>query len=190
MWPMADDTGRSGTGVYRGGRSGTGLAEGEQSVLLLHPHWKILLRPAFILVVVAFAAAALLVVIPPGRYAGSGRIAVGVVAVLAVVIWFAVPFLRWQTTTYELTTRRLRLRRGILTRSGRDFPLIRISDVSFSHGPIDRLLGCGQLVVESAGEHGQLVLKEIPHVEQVQAILFQLVEDEHARLGREEDSGT
>ena len=70
--------------------------------------------------------------------------------------------LRWQTTSYQLTTRRLRLRYGILSRTGRDFPLIRISDVSFSHGLIDRLLGCGRLIVESAGEHGQLVLNEIP----------------------------
>jgi membrane protein YdbS with pleckstrin-like domain len=182
---MADDTGLSHRGL-----SGRGLSEGERSVLILHPHWKVLLRPAFILVLVAFAAAALLVVIPPGKYADSGRITVGVVAVLAVAVWFAVPFLRWQTTTYELTTRRLRLRRGILTRSGRDFPLVRISDISFTRGPIDRLVGAGRLVVESAGEHGQLVLPEIPQVEEVQAILFQLVEDEHARLAREQDSGT
>jgi uncharacterized membrane protein YdbT with pleckstrin-like domain len=97
-----------------------------------------------------------------------------------------VPWLRWKTTSYELTTRRLRLRRGILSRSGRDFPLIRISDVSFSHGLLDRLLGCGKLIVESAGEHGQLVLTEIPEVERVQATLFQLVEDEQARLARED----
>ena len=165
---------------------GTELSEGEHSVLILHPHWKILLRPTLILILVALAAAAALVLIPQGRYTGSGQIAVGVVAVLAVLIWFVVPFLRWQTTTYELTNRRLRLREGVLSRSGRDFPLIRISDVSFSHGLIDRLLGCGQLVVESAGEHGQLVLTEIPQVEKVQVILFQLVEDEHARLARDE----
>ena len=162
------------------------LSEGERSVLLLHPHWKILLRPTLILTLAALAAAAALLLIPPGRYTGSGQIAVGVIAVLAVLIWFVVPFLLWQTTTYELTNRRLRLRQGILSRSGRDFPLIRISDVSFSHGLIDRLLGCGQLVVESAGEHGQLVLTEIPQVEKVQATLFQLVEDEHARLARDE----
>ena len=164
----------------------TELSQGERSVLLLHPHWKILLRPTLLLMLVIVAAAVLLVIIPQGSYADSGRIAVGVVAVVGIVIWFLVPFLRWQTTTYELTTRRLRLREGILARSGRDFPLIRISDVSFSHGLIDRLLGCGQLVVESAGEHGQLVLTEIPEVEKVQAILFQLVEDEHARLARDE----
>jgi uncharacterized membrane protein YdbT with pleckstrin-like domain len=164
----------------------TELAEGEHTVLLLHPHWKILLRPTLILLIVAAAAAVVLLMIPPGSYATTGRIAVGVLAVVVAVTWFGVPFLRWQTTTYELTTRRLRLREGILSRSGRDFPLIRISDVSFSHGLIDRLLGCGQLVVESAGEHGQLVLTEIPQVEKVQATLFQLVEDEHARLAREE----
>ena len=164
----------------------TELAEGEHTVLLLHPHWKILLRPTLILLIVAAAAAVVLLMIPPGSHAGPGRIAVGVLAVVAAVAWFGVPFLRRQTTTYELTTRRLRLREGILSRSGRDFPLVRISDVSFSHGLIDRLLGCGQLVVESAGEHGQLVLTEIPQVEKVQAILFQLVEDEHARLARDE----
>ena len=46
---------------------------------------------------------------------------------------------------------------------------------------LDRLLGSGTLVVESAGEHGQLVLTEIPRVVDVQAQLFQLVEDEQAR---------
>ena len=105
---------------------------------------------------------------------------------LAVIVWCVVPLLRWKTTSYELTTRRLRLRQGILSRSGRDFPLIRISDVSFSHGPIDRLLGCGRLVIESAGELGQLVFNEVPNVQQVQSILFQLVADEQARLARED----
>ena len=163
------------------------LADGERSVLTLHPHWKTLLRPALLLFVVIVAAVALLVVIPPGRLAAPGRIAVGVVALVLAVAVFAVPFLRWQTTTYRLTTRRLQLRSGILTRSGRDFPLIRISDVSFTQGPIDRLIGSGRLVVESAGEHGQLVLSEIPDVQEVQATLFQLVGDEHQRLAREEN---
>jgi len=38
----------------------------------------------------------------------------------------------------------------------------------------------------SGGEHGQLVLNEIPGVAKVQATLFQLVEDEQARLARED----
>jgi membrane protein YdbS with pleckstrin-like domain len=162
------------------------LSEGERFVLRLHPHWKTLLRPSFLLALIVAATIALLVLLPSGRNLASARIAVGAVALVAAIIWFGVPLLRWKTTSYELTTRRLRLRAGILTRTGRDFPLIRISDVSFSHGPIDRLVGAGRLVVESAGENGQLVLNEIPEVERVQATLFQLVQDEQERLAREE----
>jgi uncharacterized membrane protein YdbT with pleckstrin-like domain len=162
------------------------LSEGEHSVLFLHPHWKTVLMPFLLLVLVVVVAAVLVVVIPHNRLQTDERIAVGVIALIVALIWTGIPFLRWRTTTYELTNRRLRLRRGIVSRTGRDFPLIRISDVSFSHGPIDRLLRCGKLIVESAGEHGQLVLNEIPEVEKVQATLFQLVEDEQERLARED----
>jgi len=162
------------------------LSQGEHLVLKLHPHWKTLLRPILVLALIAVAAPALLIFLPSHEHTAAVRLAVGGVALLAAVIWFAIPLLRWWTTSYELTNRRLRLRKGILSREGRDFPLIRISDVSFSHGLLDRLLGCGRLVVESAGEHGQLVLTEIPRVQEVQSTLFQLVEDEQARLSREE----
>jgi uncharacterized membrane protein YdbT with pleckstrin-like domain len=162
------------------------LSQGEHFVLRLHPHWKTLLRPFFILLVILVVAIAALIMLPAGSDAGIVRDGIGIVVFLALIIWGVVPVLRWRTTTYELTTRRLRLREGILSRTGRDFPLIRISDVSFTHGPIDRLLGCGKLIVESAGEHGQLVLNEIPQVQQVQSTLFQLVADEQARLTRED----
>ncbi len=171
MWAMADS-----------GR----LTGDEHSVLLVHPHWKTILRPMFVLVITVAAALTLLIVIPPNSAAGYERLAAGVVAVIVLVIWVLIPVLNWRATTYELTNRRLRLRKGLVSRTGRDFPLLRISDVSFSHGLIDRLLGCGKLVVESAGEHGQLVLTEIPHVEHVQATLFQLVNDEQERLSGED----
>jgi len=158
----------------------------EQTVLLVHPHWKILIRPVLIAVIVVAAALVAVVAIPSGSAAVAGRLAVAVVALLALMVWLMVPVLRWRTTTYELTTKRLRLRGGIVTRHGRDIPLVRINDVSFEQGPLDRLLGCGRLVVESAGEHGQIVLTEIPRVQYVHTTLFQLVEDEQRRLEREE----
>jgi uncharacterized membrane protein YdbT with pleckstrin-like domain len=167
--------------AYRGAGAEPPMDE-EQSVLLVHPHWKTILGPMFILVLTVAAALAIVIVIPSGHSAEVERLAVLAVAVVILLIWVLVPILRWKMTTYELTTRRLRLREGVLSRKGRDFPLLRISDVSFQHGPIDRLLGCGKLIVESAGEHGQLVLSEIPHVEHVQSTLFQLVEDEQQRL--------
>jgi uncharacterized membrane protein YdbT with pleckstrin-like domain len=162
------------------------LSEGERFVLKLHPHWKTLLGPFGGLALIVAAVIALLIFLPAHTQTALVRLVIAGVALLAAVIWFVIPLLRWWTTSYQLTSRRLRLRKGILAREGRDFPLIRISDVSFSHGLLDRLLGCGRLVVESAGEHGQLVLTEIPQVEHVQSVLFQLVEDEQARLAGED----
>ena len=162
------------------------LAEGERVVLTLHPHWKTVLWPSVLLVAVVVVASVLIAVIPHTKLQGGERIAVVVVALIVALIWVGVPFLRWRTTTYQLTTRRFRLRSGILYRSGRDFPLARISDISYSSGPVDRLLGTGRLIIESAGEHGELVLNEIPEVRNVQATVFQLVEDEQARLARED----
>jgi uncharacterized membrane protein YdbT with pleckstrin-like domain len=154
-------------------------------VLRLHPHGKTLVKPAGLLLLIIAAALTLIFVVPQSSADMLPiRFVVGAAALVGAVVWFGVPFLKWRTTTYEMTNRRLRLREGIVTRSGRDFPLNRISDVSFKQGLIDRLFGCGQLIVESPGEQGELVLNEIPEVRRVQGILFQLVGDEAARVGR------
>jgi uncharacterized membrane protein YdbT with pleckstrin-like domain len=160
------------------------LAVGEESVAVLHPHWKTLVRPvllAFVIVAVLLAGE---VLIPAGKAAAIERLALAVVAIVLLMWWLMLPILAWRTTVYQVTTRRMRLRDGILTRNGRDIPLSRITDVSFRKGVLDRLLGCGTLVVESAGEHGELALTEIPRVERVSALLFQLVEDERLRDDR------
>jgi uncharacterized membrane protein YdbT with pleckstrin-like domain len=157
------------------------LAVGEQSVEVLHPHWKTLVGP----VLAAFAIVAALVVgevvIPGGRDAAVERLAAAVLAIVLLMWWLIYPLLRWRTTRYELTTRRMRLRTGVVARNGSDIPLSRITDVSFRKSPLDRLLGCGTLVVESAGEHAEIILRQVPHVERVSATLFQLVEDERLR---------
>ncbi len=165
--------------------SAADLTEGERIVVKLRRHWKTIIWPILILAGILVATLALLLVVGPLEHP-TARLVVGVVAILAVLIFVARPLLRWWTTSYELTTRRLRLRAGVIARRGRDFPLSRISDVSFAQGPLDRLLGCGRLIVESPGEHGQLTLTEIPHVKRVQATLFQLVEDERERLTAEQ----
>jgi uncharacterized membrane protein YdbT with pleckstrin-like domain len=159
------------------GRGPEPEAEPERSVLILHLHWKVLVRPVIFGVLIIAAAAAVTAVIPAGAQAGTERLVVLAVAVLLLLTAVLRPVLRWKTTTYELTTGRLRVREGIITRRGRDIPLTRVSDVSFTRSLLDRLVGAGRLVVESPGEHGQIVLTDIPQVERVQAILFELVEE-------------
>ncbi|HEY0935431.1 MAG TPA: PH domain-containing protein [Trebonia sp.] len=160
------------------------LAAGEAPVEVLHPHWKTLVGPVVLTFLVVAVALTGEVLIPAGREAVVERLALAVVAIVLVMWWLCYPVLRWRTTRYELTSKRLRLRTGIIARDGRDIPLSRITDVSFRKGILDRLLGCGTLIVESAGEHGEITLKEIPHVERVSGELFQLVEDERVRASQ------
>jgi hypothetical protein len=46
------------------------------------------------------------------------------------------------------------------------------------------MLGCGTLVVESAGERGQLLMSDVPGVESVQRRLYELADV----LDRDDDS--
>jgi uncharacterized membrane protein YdbT with pleckstrin-like domain len=153
------------------------LASDEEVVLHLHPHWKKLVVPilVFLLVAGAYGFAAATVDIT------AVQIALAVVAV-ALIVWFSIrPAIVWAATHFVVTTHRVLLRHGVLSRSGRDVPLARINDVSFEHSLFERMLGCGTLTVESAGERGQLVLEDIPRVEFVQSTLYQLVEDDDER---------
>jgi uncharacterized membrane protein YdbT with pleckstrin-like domain len=157
------------------------LAPGETPVIAVHPHWKVLVRPVSVAVLIVAATLVAEVMIPWGATAPLGPLVLAGVAIVLLMWWLTVPLLRWRTTTYELTSRRLRMRSGIIAREGKDIPLSRVTDVSFQTSILDRILGSGTLVVESPGEHGQVRLTEIPHVEQLQSTLFQLVEEERVR---------
>ncbi|MDX6204133.1 MAG: hypothetical protein QOF39_190 [Frankiales bacterium] len=159
------------------------LADDEELVVDTHPHWKALLLPAVAVpVVVGLASWA---VFAMGDFTGRGyaQIAVVVVAVLLLVWVSLMPWLRWRTTRFMVTSRRVVIRSGVISRTGRDIPLIRVNDVTFTHGLIDRLLGCGTLLIESGGERGQLVIGELPHVELIQRKLSDLVEQANAQHG-------
>ncbi|MBO0802543.1 MAG: PH domain-containing protein [Nocardiopsaceae bacterium] len=162
------------------------LTDGEEYVETLHPHWKILVRPVAVAVVVLAVLLVLEVIIPAGSAASIERLAVLVIAVVFLMWWLMLPLLRWRTTTYELTTLRVRVRTGILVRNGRDVPLSRIVNISYHTSLLDRMFGSGTVVLETAGEHGDLTLDEIPHVQRIQSMLFQLSEDE--RVHGDEES--
>jgi uncharacterized membrane protein YdbT with pleckstrin-like domain len=131
--------------------------------------------------------AALLVgeaLIPGGKWAAAERLALAVVAIALLMWWLMYPVLVWRTTVYELTNRRMRLRDGIITRNGRDIPLWPITYWSVRKCVLDRFLGSGILIVDSAFYYSESATTEIPHVERVSAMLFQLVEEERQRDDR------
>ncbi|MDX6285598.1 MAG: hypothetical protein QOG53_1083 [Frankiales bacterium] len=153
------------------------LGEGEEIVHELHPHWKALVFPVLLIPIVVGLSVFLYVTIGDNStVARIGQWAVLIVAAVILIWGTIIPWLRWMTTLYVLTTDRLITRTGILSRAGRDIPLSRVNDVSFSHNVFERILRCGTLTVESAGERGQLVMTDVPKVETVQRELYRLVE--------------
>jgi uncharacterized membrane protein YdbT with pleckstrin-like domain len=162
------------------------LNEDEFVVVSTRTHVKALLGPALVLIVIA-AAAGYLTTLPSGEPRDFLQLVIWVVALL-LILWLVVrPFLVWLTTTYTVTNRRLITRSGIVTRRGHDIPLARVSDVAYEHGLVDRLLGCGTLVVSDASEHGRVRLHDIPQVEQVHLKLSDQLYDPEAHRS---DDGT
>ena len=150
------------------------LSDDEHVVVSTRTHVKALLGPAIWLIVVA-AVAGFLSTMPTGK---AAPLLVAVIWILAFLVacWLVfAPFLRWMTTTYTVTNRRLITRTGILSRRGHDIPLPRINDVAYEHGIIDRMFGCGTLVISDASERGSVVLHDIPQVEQVHLKISDLV---------------
>jgi uncharacterized membrane protein YdbT with pleckstrin-like domain len=155
------------------------LGPDERIVVATRTHVKALLLPALILIVTAGVTGFLVAAVDVTAIDW-------VVLLLALVVfvwWVLLPFLTWLTTEYTVTNRRLITRSGILTRKGHDIPMPRISDVASDRGVIDRLLGCGTLVLADASEQ-KVSLHDIPHVEDVQLKIANLlhggVEREHA----------
>lgn len=158
------------------------LNDGETVVISTRTHVKALLGP--LLALVFFLAVGVVVQL----WVDQPVLSLVVWAVMAVgIIWYvARPTITWLTASYTITDRRLITRHGVITRRGHDIPLSRISDVSYELGLIDRMLGCGTLVISDASTHGQVQLPDIPQVEQTQRRLNDLLHGMHAATPRDE----
>jgi uncharacterized membrane protein YdbT with pleckstrin-like domain len=155
------------------------LTKDEHVEIHLHPHWKAMVRPVLVLVAVVVGLGAAWFLLPDKGWASILLIVLGVIG-LVLVCWLSVwPWMVWRTTHYVFTNERVIMREGVFSREGRDIPLNRVNDVSFQHTFFERMLRCGTLTIESAGERGQVVLSDLPHVEQVQSQLYELVESDH-----------
>ncbi|MEU6778044.1 PH domain-containing protein [Nonomuraea angiospora] len=154
------------------------LTQGERRIRSFHPHWKRLVLPFLALVLVVAAAGAAMFLIPGGwEYAFYARIAVVVIGLILLTIWSLVPYLRWVNTGYVLTTHRFTISTGVLNKSTDEIPITKVNTVSSDQTFFERLLGCGTLTVESAGDRGEIVLRDIPKIQDVRTDLFRLVED-------------
>lgn len=156
----------------------------EEIVFDLRPHWKAVAGATLVAPVVVGLTSFAVARIPEGSLQTPARVVVLLVGAGLFAAYGVVPYLKWLTTHFVVTNRRVIMRSGVLGRSGRDVPLFRINDVTFEHSFFERVLGAGSLIVESAGERGQVTLADIPHPEDVQRELYRLIElDDLRRRG-------
>jgi uncharacterized membrane protein YdbT with pleckstrin-like domain len=153
------------------------LTDYEQVVMDLRPHWVRLVRPVLSGAVVLALAVLGVFFTPAGVLQVALQYTILVVAVVLLAVLTVRPWLIWVTTRYVLTTERVLLSHGIVSRSRRDIPLRRINDFTFEQTLFERLFGSGTLILESAGEHGQLSLLSVPHVEAFHQRLYELGDD-------------
>ena len=155
------------------------LIEGEELVLDLRPHPVALLLPAIVTVITVGVGIWLLTL-------ASGVVSWIVVGGIVLVL-VAYPVRRltdWLTSHFVVTSDRVIHRRGLIAKSSMEIPLEAINDVRFNQGVIDRVLGAGTLVIQSASESGRQNFSHIRKPEEVQRTIYHQGELNQSRMFR------
>ncbi|GAA1277878.1 PH domain-containing protein [Saccharothrix xinjiangensis] len=159
------------------------LEPGERVVIHKHPHWKALSVPVAVPAALAVGGTWLAGPVSVLSWSTTAWLVLtGIAAVL--VAWLVVtPVLRWRTTHFIVTDRRLMCRIGVVKRARLNLPLELVRDVRFEQGAVDRVLGCGTLVIEADADE-PLEFDDIPAVVEVRAALGRLLDGGHLQEGR------
>jgi uncharacterized membrane protein YdbT with pleckstrin-like domain len=153
------------------------LTEGEEVVLDLRPHWIALAKPA--LWTIAIGSLSGLIYVKIGGETNVKHVLQWVIIGIAAVLWIPlalVPTVRWRFTTFVLTNERVITRTGVIAKHSKEIPLETINDVTFHQGVLERVIGAGDLIIESAGESGQNRFTEIRKPEAVQLEIYRMSE--------------
>lgn len=151
------------------------LSPGEEVKAEFRPHWSGIVKEAILSIL-----ALVLIVLVAVQGFDWGLWAIGAI----ILIWLflvARGLIRWFTTQHVITTERVIHRMGMVSKQGKEIPLEVINDVAFNQSAWERIFGTGDLLIESAGTHGQTRYTDIPDPEAIQALIYQVREDrQHA----------
>jgi len=144
------------------------LSDDEVVEAEFRPHWSGILREGVIVLIgIAVVVAVALLGWPAWLFA----VVVGVVLIL-----IAKGMIRWLTTAHVITSERVIYRSGFIAKQGTEIPLEVIQNVAFNQTLFERMFGTGDLMIESAGTHGQTRYKDIPKPEGVQSLIYRVRE--------------
>ena len=153
------------------------LTEGEEVILDLKPHWIALAKPVLWTVVIGSLTG--LIYVKIGGESSTKHVLQLVIIGIAFLLWIPlalVPAIRWRFTLFVLTNERVITRTGVIAKHSKEIPLETINDVTFRQGVMERMIGAGDLIIESAGESGQNRFSEIRRPEAVQLEIYRASE--------------
>jgi len=149
------------------------LSQDEVVVRHMHTHIKVIL-PHIIGEIILIIAAIVGSVYVPEDSRSWALPTIWIVVLILSMPLLAIPWIKWISSTYTVTTKRIITRKGIFTRTGHDLPLTRISDVQLEKNFDDRLFGCGTLALQTSADD-PLLLRDVPKVEMVQVEISNLI---------------
>ncbi len=140
----------------------------------LHPHWWYFAEAAAALIGAIILAIIALSVMESGD-AKSAVLWILLVAIVVSALWLIVRYCKWATTNFVVTSDRVIFRHGVVAKSGIEIPLDRVNNVNHTQGMFERLIGSGDLLIESGGEDGQQRFTDVRHPERVQQAIHSQV---------------
>ncbi len=147
------------------------LSDDEEVVVDMHPHWWTMVPVSALLAVAIIGGLLLFAADIDGVLGTVVRVFVAI-AVLAALAVFAMRYAKWSTTEFVVTTERVISRTGVVAKNGIEIPLDRINTVFFEQSASERILGSGDLGIESAGEGGRQTFTNIRKPNMVQAEIY------------------
>ena len=138
------------------------LNANETIALDMHPHWWYFAEPAWSLLGSIVLGILVLAKTDKGTDARKVLGMLALVLLVGTAIWLIVRYLKWLTTNFVITSNRLIFRHGVIGKSGIEIPLERVNNVNFNQSLFERMLGAGDLLIESGGEDGQQTVHRHP----------------------------
>jgi uncharacterized membrane protein YdbT with pleckstrin-like domain len=144
------------------------LNDYEEVAVDLHPHWWYYARPTAALVGAIVLGIVTLVFTEGGSNARAVLGWTSVIALVASIAWLVVRYMKWATTNFVITSDRVIFRSGVLAKTGIEIPLERVNAVHFNQSVFERMIGAGDLLIESGAEEGQQRFTDIRKPDRVQ----------------------
>jgi len=159
------------------------LIEGEELVLDTRPHWIALLGPIVVTILVIVGWSLVPLVWSPDGTVGDVAFWGATILAVLILIWYPLRrIVAWATSNFAVTTDRIIHREGFIAKRTMEIPLEAINDIRFHQSVFERMVGAGDLIIQSASEFGRNVFANIRGPESVQRTIYEQGERNKDRM--------